>query len=140
MVKLPAGSRVDDAIRAAGGLTAKASLGELNLAAPVNDGDQVIIGPYQGASSQLRRATAGPEGPSASVGNQSTSAATGTLLDLNSATAEQLEQLPGVGPVTAKAILAWRTEHGRFTNVTELQEVDGIGPKTYAQLAPHVRV
>jgi competence protein ComEA len=51
-----------------------------------------------------------------------------------------LEELPGVGPVTAQAILAWRQQHGRFSRIEELQEVDGIGPKTYAEIAPHVRV
>jgi competence protein ComEA len=61
-------------------------------------------------------------------------------LDLNRASQSQLEELPEIGPVTAQAILAWRQEHGRFTRIEELQEVDGIGPKTYAQLAPHVRV
>jgi competence protein ComEA len=62
------------------------------------------------------------------------------VLDLNEADATQLEELPGVGPVTAGAIVAWRTEHGRFGTIEELQEVDGIGPKTYARIAPHVRV
>ena len=61
-------------------------------------------------------------------------------LDLNAATAEQLDTLPGVGPVTAASIIAWRTRNERFSRIEELQEVDGIGPKTYAQLAPHVRV
>ncbi len=61
-------------------------------------------------------------------------------VDLNSATATQLDSLPGVGPVTAERILAWRTEHGSFRRVEELQEVEGIGPKTYADIAPHVRV
>ena len=58
----------------------------------------------------------------------------------HSADAAQLDELPGVGPVTAAKILAWRDEHGRFARVEELQEVDGIGPKTYAEIAPHVRV
>ena len=61
-------------------------------------------------------------------------------LDLNTATAEQLDGLPGVGPVTAQRILSWRDAHGRFNSVDELQEVDGIGPKTFSQIAPHVRV
>ena len=58
----------------------------------------------------------------------------------NHASQPQLEELPGVGPVTAQAILAWRQQHGRFSRIEELQEVDGIGPKTYAEIAPHVRV
>ena len=62
------------------------------------------------------------------------------MIDLNTATLSQLDTLPGVGPVTAQAILDYRTKHGRFAKVEELQEVDGIGTKTYAQIAPHVRV
>ena len=62
------------------------------------------------------------------------------MVDLNAATLAQLDTLPGVGPVTAQRIVAWRTQHGHFSRVEELQEVDGIGPKTYAQIAPHVRV
>ena len=61
-------------------------------------------------------------------------------MNLNTATVDQLDTLPGVGPVTAQAILAWREKHGKFSRVQELQEVDGIGPKTYAQLAPKVTV
>ena len=63
---------------------------------------------------------------------------TGGLVNLNSATGEQLETLPGVGPVTAQKILDWRTTHGAFSSVDELLEVDGIGEKTLADLAPHV--
>jgi competence protein ComEA len=64
----------------------------------------------------------------------------GAIIDLNTATLAQLDTVPGVGPVTAQAILDYRTKHGKFTKIEELQEVDGIGTKTYAQIAPHVRV
>ncbi len=69
-----------------------------------------------------------------------TAAGAGSQVDLNRATAEQLEALPGVGPVTASSILAWRSAHGKFSRVEELQEVDGIGAKTLEKLAPLVRV
>ncbi|MFT4216886.1 MAG: helix-hairpin-helix domain-containing protein [Micropruina sp.] len=128
VVSLPEGARVQDAIAAAGGLTRRAEPGDLNLAAPVADGAQLVIGR---TGSQLRTSTSAGPGGSAS----------GTAkIDLNTATADQLDALPGVGPVTAQKILAWRSAHGRFRTVAELQEVDGIGPKTYAEIAPHVRV
>lgn len=128
VVTLPVGCRVADVIQAAGGLTSNANPGELNLAALVPDGAQIIIGSKSNPRGELRVAEPAPGGSS------------GGLLDLNTATAEQLDALPGVGPVTAQAILSWRTKHKRFNSVAELQEVDGIGPKTYAELAPLVRV
>lgn len=127
VVKLPEGARVQDALAAAGGLTRRADLGDLNLAAPVADGAQLIVGRN---GSQVRGVT---------TGGGTDAGATGRV-DLNTATAEQLDALPGVGPVTAQKILAWRAAHGRFQALAELQEVDGIGPKSYAQIAPHVRV
>ena len=82
------------------------------------------------------------EGGAGRIGGDFTmaQAAGGALLDLNTATSAQLEDLPGVGPVTATAIVAWRTQHGRFSTIEELQEVDGIGPRTYESLSPLVRV
>jgi competence protein ComEA len=131
LVRLPEGSRVQDAIDAAGGLTRQANPGELNLAQLLNDGQQVLIGTTHDPVGEVRD-QAGP----ATGGSPS---ATGAL-DLNHANQSQLEELPGVGPVTAQAILTWKQQHGRFSRIEELQEVDGIGPKTYAQIAPHVRV
>ncbi|WP_296138260.1 ComEA family DNA-binding protein [uncultured Tessaracoccus sp.] len=139
VVQLPAGSIVDDAIRAAGGLTDAAAPGDLNLAAPVADGMQVKVG--SGSESSHVDAPAAPSGGGTAGGAASAGGDQGgDRLDLNAATQEQLEALPGVGPVTAQAILAWREEHGGFTDVAELQEVSGIGPKTFAKLEPHVRV
>lgn len=134
VVSLPAQSRVADAIEAAGGLAADADCGELNLAAPVPDGAQIIIGTTAEPRGELR--TDSGAGPADSAGPQSGPA----TLNLNTATAAQLETLPGIGPVTAQAILAWREAHGTFTRIEELLEVDGIGPKTFDRLAPLVHV
>jgi competence protein ComEA len=131
LVRLPENSRVQDAIDAAGGPTRQADPGELNLAQLLSDGQQVLIGTAHHPAGEVR------EQPGSSTGS---GAAAKGALDLNRASQGQLEELPEVGPVTAQAILAWRQEHGRFTRIEELQEVDGIGPKTYAQIAPHVRV
>jgi competence protein ComEA len=102
-------------------------LGATNLARPLVDGERVEIG---GA------ADGGPAAGDAAAGALPGPAAP---LDLNNATAAQLDLLPGVGPVTAAKILAWRSEHGRFSTVDELAEVPGIGPKTLEQLRPLVR-
>lgn len=130
VVRLPPGARVHQAITAAGGVTPQAHLGSLNLAAVLGDGAQVVVAGSDADESVVSGqppTDAGTTGP-------------GSGTNLNTATLAELEELPGVGPVTAGAILAWREQHGRFTTVEELQEVDGIGPKTYAKLAPHVTV
>lgn len=133
VVRLDRGARVQDAIAAAGGLTTDARPGELNLAAEVADGSQIQIGTAASPGGQVRGAGDAGGLPSGGGGG-------GGLINLNTASAEQLDTLPGVGQVTAQAIIAWRTKHGRFSRVEELGEVDGIGPKTYAQLAPKVTV
>lgn len=135
VVRLAAGARVEDAIRAAGGLTRQAAPGLLNLAAPVADGSQIVVGRRGGPTSEVRDASAGSADTTGSPGTEQ-----GSTVNLNTATAAQLDGLPGVGPVTAQKILDWRAQHGRFSRIEELGEVDGIGPKTYARLAPHVRV
>jgi competence protein ComEA len=123
LVHLPAGSRVDDAVRAAGGLTAGGQVGLLNLARRLVDGEQVLVGV----------AAAGATGASGA-------AVTGGLLDLNAATADAIDGLPGIGPVLAQRIVDWRTEHGRFASVDQLREVPGIGESKYAQLKSKVTV
>ena len=123
---LPAGSRVIDALRRAGGARGGVDLTGLNLARVLVDGEQILVGrapPVGGLAASA--STAGP-------------AATSALVNLNTATEEQLDTLPGVGPVTAQKIIAWRTAHGAFSSVDELLEVDGIGDKTLADLAPLV--
>lgn len=122
LVRLPAGSRVDDAVRAAGGAVGGADLGILNLARRLVDGEQVLVG-------------VGPP-PGAAPG----AAAAGGLLDLNTASASDLDALPGIGPVLAQRIVDWRTEHGRFASVDQLREVTGIGESKYADLESKVTV
>lgn len=129
VVRLSLGARVFEAVDAAGGMAAEARPGQLNLAAPLQDGAQVVIG-TRADSSTLRPAQGDDDG----------SASGPTTLDLNQATLAQLDTLPGVGPVTAQKIIDWRQLHRRFSRIQELQEVDGIGPKSYAEIAPHVRV
>ena len=125
VVQLPGGSRVVDAVRAAGGLRRGGDLGGTNLARVLADGERIEVGGPDAA---------GSGGSGGSIGGSA------GPLDLNTATAEQLDALPGVGPVTAAKILAWRSTHKRFSVVDELAEVPGIGPKTLADLRPLVRV
>jgi competence protein ComEA len=122
LYRLRTGSRIDDAIAAAGGPTAKAQLDSVNLAAPVADGEQIVV-PGRGAA-----------GAVASAGSATAGSSPSAPLDLNSATLEQLEGLPGVGPVTAQKILDYRQQHGAFHSVAELEGVPGIGPAHMAQL------
>ena len=121
LYRLQPGSRIDDAIAVAGGVTAKAQLDAVNLAAPVADGEQVVIpgrGPDGAPAASPPAAGSAPSAP----------------LDLNTATAEQLEALPGIGPVTAQKILDYRQAHGPFHSIAELEGVPGIGPAHMAQL------
>ena len=122
VVRLPAGSRVTDALDAAGGATAAADLAALNLARTLADGEQVRV-PAPGDPA------AAPAAPG-----------TPTVLDLNAASATELDALPGIGPVLAERIVTWRAANGRFTRVAELTEVSGIGPALFADLEPLVTV
>ncbi len=126
---LPAGSRVVDAVKAAGGMRPGVDPATVNMARLLADGEQIFIG-LPGAAALPGVAT-----PSADA---SGGPAPGALVNLNTADQATLETLPGVGPVTAAAILEWRDEHGGFTSVDELLEVSGIGDATLAEIAPHV--
>jgi competence protein ComEA len=128
LYRLPEGSRVDDAVLLAGGAKPKAALDLVNLAAPVVDGQQVIV-PLQGAGG----GTAAPSAGTVGEGD-----APGAKVRLNSATLEQLDELPGVGPVTAQQILDYREANGAFRSVDELDAVPGIGPARLEQLRPLV--
>ncbi|MDH3008485.1 ComEA family DNA-binding protein [Gordonia alkanivorans] len=150
LVRLAPGARVAEAIEQAGGARKGADLLSLNLAQVLRDGDQVLVG-YAGGEGQMsmRSAVVGAEGaapapgPSAGPGSPppaSSAAEAGGRVNLNTATETELDALPGVGPVTAKAILDWRERNGRFMSVGQLAEVDGIGPARLARLRDLVTV
>jgi competence protein ComEA len=129
---LSPGSRVVDALAAAHGFADGADTAGVNLARVLSDGEQLVV-PRQGEAPAVP-ATSGA--PGAAGGSASPSAP----VDLNTATAEQLETLPRVGPSLAARIIAWRTAHGRFARVADLGRVPGIGDRTLASLTPLVRV
>lgn len=158
--EISANGRIIDAIDAAGGMASGAHPGSLNMAQPVCDGCQILIPasgngkviapsgvqggggspggqPAPGGGGALSGAAAVPGGNGAATQG---GPASGDLVDLNTATVEQLQTIDGVGPVMAERIFTWRQEHGRFTSVDELQEIDGIGPKKFAKLKDRVRV
>jgi competence protein ComEA len=113
--RLPAGSRVTDAVRRAGGF-AGASRDAINLAARLSDGQQVVVpGPGTPAASSVPGGESGP-------------------ISLGSATVEQLDQIDGIGPVTAQKIIEFRQQHGGLSSIDQLDEVDGIGPATMQTL------
>ena len=126
------GGRVADLLDAAGGPAPDADLDQVNLAARVTDGERVYV-PRRGEA-------APPVVSGGGSGGGAGTAAAGEPVDLNAATLEQLDALPGVGPATAQAILDYRREHGRFTQVQELLEVRGIGEAKLAALRSRVRV
>jgi competence protein ComEA len=124
--RLAAGSRVADALERAGGALPEAQLAALNLARSLADGEQVLV--------------AGPGVPPPAAAPAAGAQRPDGLLDLNRATAADLEDLPGVGPVLAERIVAHRDEIGGFTSVDQLHDVSGIGESTFADLAPLVAV
>jgi len=122
LYRLPDGARFADAVAAAGGASAEAAIEQVNLAAPVADGLQVVV------PRRLPVADAGVAG--AAIPTETTAGP----LHLNLATLEQLDKLPGVGPVTAQKILDYRQSHGAFTTVEQLDAIPGIGPARIEQL------
>lgn len=145
LVTLAPGARIADALQAAGGAVNGADTIGLNMARPLGDGEQIVVGlaPVSGQPTAL--------GSSVASGSPSTSKAVpprpgpakpkaGEAVDLNTATVQELDALPGVGPVTAAAIVAWRQANGKFTSVDQLADVEGIGPARLEKLRALVRV
>jgi competence protein ComEA len=127
LVRVPAGARVAEAVERAGGPLPGADLTSVNLARRLTDGEQVLVG---------LPPPAGQVDPAGPVGV----AASGGRVDLNTATLQELDSLPGVGQVTAQRILDWRSRHGRFTSVEQLREIQGIGERRFGQLRDAVTV
>jgi competence protein ComEA len=144
LVTLSTGARIADAVSAAGGALDGADLIGLNMARRVADGEQIIVGiaappgepTTMGSSVAAEPSTASPGDPHATA----STSAPDVSVDLNTATEEQLDALPGVGPVTAAAIVAWRSANGSFTSVDQLADVDGIGPARLEKLRAQVHV
>jgi competence protein ComEA len=137
LVTLPQGSRVFDAIDGAGGATPDANLAAINLARFVVDGEQIVV-PAPGET------VIEPPGQTGTAGGRAGSGASGSgapgLVNINTADAARLDDLPGVGPALAARIIAWRTDNGPFASVDELDEVSGIGPAIMAKLRDLVTV
>ena len=144
--------RVNDAVVAAGGLASDADTTSLNLAASVADGDKVHVprvgedvAPGEGGAGEVSATgTAGASGAGSGAGSGSGSGAAGSgasaPVNINSATVEELDALPGVGPSTAQAIVDDRTQNGPFASVEDLMRVSGIGEKKFEKLRGHIRV
>ena len=144
-IRVDAGDRVADAIRAAGGPSADADLERVDRAAPLHDGERIYV-PRRGQSEVPQVVGAdgpAPSGGSAADGGSSQPGGTDAapaVVNLNTADAAALETLPGVGPATAQAIVEYRQAHGRFTAVDDLLDVKGIGPAKFAAIQAHVTV
>jgi competence protein ComEA len=134
LYRLREGARVADAVARAGGAARGAELTALNLAAPLVDGVQVLV-PHRLAAAGVVEATGGDlPGDASAEAAPGAVGALGHKLSLSSATADQLDELPGVGPITAQKILDYRAEHGPFRSVDDLDAVPGIGPTRIEQL------
>ncbi len=122
------GSRVQDAVNAAGGLLADADSNSINLAAKLVDGQQLVI-PSTGGGTPV-----GPALPFSVIQTPSSSGSSADLVNINTATAAELDALPGIGPTTAQKIVDYRTQHGPFPQIEAIMNVPGIGPTTFDEI------
>jgi competence protein ComEA len=141
LVTLDPGARIADALTAAGGTLDGADLIGLNMARRVSDGEQIVVGitSAPGAPTAMGSSVTAPPGQSAGPTGEA-GPKSPDVVNLNTATPDELDALPGIGPVTAAAIVGWRDANGRFTSVEQLGEVDGIGPARMEKLRDLVHV
>ncbi|WP_052046878.1 helix-hairpin-helix domain-containing protein [Arcanobacterium sp. S3PF19] len=135
VVELDADARIEQALEAAGGANAEADLVQLNLAQKLKDGDHVHV-----AQAGARGQEAKSAGEETQTGQNSEDTQRQKKININTASLTQLTEIPGVGPVTAKAIKSRRDKHGNFAKIDDLMQVDGIGRKTFEKIAPFVTV
>ncbi len=131
---LPAGARVGDAIAAAGGLASNADQNALNLAQPLQDGEKFVAPTVRPAA-----AASAPD-PAVAVRSVGLELGNASLININTASAQELEALPSIGPVTAQAIIDYRTANGPFASVEDIVKVRGIGPATLEKIKPLITV
>ncbi|WP_124053794.1 helix-hairpin-helix domain-containing protein [Arcanobacterium ihumii] len=138
VVRINPNSRVNDAVSAAGGLTQDADATAVNLAAPITDGEHIHI-PKRGERSNSDGTGIDGASKEGTI-NYPSSQPQQKKISLNSATEADLDSLAGIGPVTAQQIIQWRNKHGKFTSIEQLQEINGVGPKTLDKIKPFVTV
>ena len=139
LYRVPDGSRVAAAVEVAGGPSRRADLAGVNLAAPVQDGQQVVVPVRARGAGASGPAGAGSTPPGPAAPGSAAPGATGVKVSLSTATVEQLDGLDGIGPTLAQRIIEYRDAHGGFRSVDELREVEGIGEKRFASLRDAVQ-
>jgi competence protein ComEA len=139
LYKFPEGARVQDAIDAAGGLLAIANEDAINLAALLQDGQQLDI-PYKTGSEPTDLGTGPSDLPSSDLATPEATSSTTELININTATLEELDSLPGIGPTTAQKIIDYRTENGPFSAIEDIVNVSGIGPATFEDIKDLITV